>query len=62
VATDCTVPRVSPVRVMVMAVPVPVAAPPVVRMMVVLAESAAGVEVAAKPLLLLAIDETVPLK
>jgi len=45
-----------------MAVPVPVAAPPVVRMMVVLAESAAGVEVAVKPDLLLAMDETVPLK
>ena len=58
----CTVPRVSPVRVMVMAVLVPVAAPPVVRTMVVLDESAAGVEVAVKPVLLLAMDETVPLK
>ena len=55
------VPRVSPVRVMVMA-EVPVAAPPVVRTMVVLDESAAGVEVAVKPVLLLAMDETVPLK
>ncbi len=40
----------------------PVAAPPVVRTMVVLVAVAAGVEVAVKPLTPLEIDETVPLK
>lgn len=45
-----------------MAVPVPVAAPPVVRTIEVLNASAAAEEVAVKPVLELAMDETVPLK
>ncbi len=53
-------PRVSPVRVMVRA-PVPVAAPPVVRTIVVLVAVAAGVEVAVTPPVV-AMEETVPKK
>lgn len=54
-------PRVSPVRVMVIA-EVPVAAPAVVRTIVVLVAVAAGVEVAVKPETLLTIDVTDPRK
>ena len=55
-----TLPRVSPVRVMERA-PVPVAAPPVVRTIVVLVAVAAGVEVAVTPPVV-AMEETVPKK
>ena len=54
-------PRVSPVRVMVIA-EVPDATPPVVRTMVVLEASAAGLEVAVKLLTVLAMEPTVPKK
>jgi hypothetical protein len=54
-------PRVSPVRVMVMDA-VPVAAPAVVRTMVVLVDVAAAVEVAVKDPTLLVMEETVPKK
>ena len=60
VTTARTLPRVSPVRVMVRA-PVPVAAPPVVRTIVVLVAVAAGVEVAVTPPVV-AMEETVPKK
>jgi len=60
VATARTLPRVSPVRVMVRA-PVPVAAPPVVRTIVVLVAVAAGVEVAVTPPAVV-MEETVPKK
>ena len=54
-------PRVSPVRVMVIA-EVPDATPPVVRTMVVLEAPAAGLEVAVKLLTVLAMELTVPKK
>ncbi len=54
-------PRVSPVRVMVIAA-VPVAAPAVVRMTEVLVAVAAGVEVAVKDETVLAMEATVPKK
>ena len=60
VTTARTLPRVSPVRVMVRA-PVPVAAPPVVRTIVVLVAVAAAVEVAVT-LPVVAMEVTVPKK
>ncbi len=56
-----TLPRVSPVRVMVIA-ETPVAAPAVVRMIEVLVAVAAGVEVAVKEVTLLAMEVTDPKK
>ena len=56
-----TLPRVSPVSVMVMA-DVPVAAPPVVSTIEVLVAVAAGLEVAVKEETVLAIEETDPKK
>ena len=55
-----TLPRGSPVRVMVRAL-APVAAPPVVRTIVVLVAVAAGVEVAVTPPVV-AMEKTVPKK
>ncbi len=60
VTTARTLPRVSPIRVMVRA-PVPVAAPPVVRTIEVLVAVAAGVEVAVTTPAV-AMEETVPKK
>ncbi len=54
-------PRVSPVRVMVIAV-MPVSAPAVVRMIEVLVAVAAGVEVAVKDVTVLAMEATDPKK
>ena len=54
-------PSLSPVRVMVIA-PAPDTAPVVVRTMVVLVPVAAGVEVAAKFVTPLAMEDTVPTK
>jgi len=54
-------PRVSPVRVMVIAA-VPVAAPAVVRTIVVLVDVAAGDDVAVKDATVLEMEETVPKK
>jgi len=55
-------PRASPVRVMVIAAVLPVAAPAVVRTIVVLVDVAAGDEVAVKDPTLLAIEATDPKK
>ena len=55
-------PRVSPVKVMVIAVLVPVAAPAVVRTIEVLVAVAAGVEVAVNNATVLAMEATDPKK
>ena len=64
VAPARAVPRVSPVRVMVMEVPAPVAAPPVVTMMVVLVDVAVveDAKVTAVPTTLFPMAVTVPKK